>query len=92
MKHLFEQVNPNPRGKSVGDCTVRAISIALDQSWEETYAGMCKQGFEMCDMPSANHVWGEYLKRHGFRRSPIREGGDYTVRDFCRDVPRGTFV
>lgn len=46
----------------------------------------------MCDMPSANHVWGAYLKRKGFKRSAIIEGEDYTVRDFCFDNPRGIFV
>ena len=71
MKGLFVRVNPNPRGKSVGDCTIRAISIALNQSWDMTYWEICKQGFIMCDMPSANHVWGEYLETKGFIRSPI---------------------
>ena len=92
MKGLFVRVNPNPRGKSVGDCTIRAISIALNQSWDMTYWEICKQGFIMCDMPSANHVWGEYLETKGFIRSPIREGEDFTVRDFCRAFPRGTFI
>lgn len=27
----FEHVNPNPKNKNVGDCTVRAISLATDQ-------------------------------------------------------------
>lgn len=29
----YTHYNPNPAQKSVGDCTVRAISKALDQSW-----------------------------------------------------------
>lgn len=49
-----------------------------------TYWEICKQGFIMCDMPSANHVCGEYLETKGFIRSPIREGEDFTIRDFCR--------
>jgi len=48
--------NPNPKRKSVGDCTVRAISIALKKTWEEAYIDLCLQGYIMCDMPSANHV------------------------------------
>lgn len=46
----------------------------------------------MCDMPSANHVWGEYLETKGFVRSPIREGEDFTVSDFCHAFPHGTFI
>jgi hypothetical protein len=33
----YESFNPNPYGKRVGDCTVRAVSKALNQSWEKTY-------------------------------------------------------
>ena len=60
--------NPNPLKLSVGDCTIRAISCALNMSWKETYLALCTQGFQMYDMPSANRVWGEYLKSKGFKK------------------------
>ena len=90
----FAFYNPNPAGKAVGDCTVRAISMALGQGWEETYTGLCLQGFRMCDMPSANHVWGAYLREHGFRRHilPDECPDCYTVADFAADHPDGTFI
>lgn len=86
--------NPNPSGKQVGDCTVRALSKALNQSWEQTYAGLTAYGYMMCDMPSANAVWGAYLRRNGFRRYIVDDGGKdgYTVKDFCVDNPRGIYV
>lgn len=37
--------NNNPLGKSTGDCVIRAISIALNQSWDETYWDLCECGF-----------------------------------------------
>ena len=45
-------------------------------------------------MPNANHVWGAYLRRKGFKRHSIPETCPdcYTVSDFCRDVPRGVYV
>lgn len=46
----FEYCNPNPKRKSVGDCVIRALSIALDKPWEETYMEICAQGFKMADM------------------------------------------
>ncbi len=94
MTEIFEKYNANPQKKSVGDCTVRAISAALGQSWEKTYTGICLQGFVMCDMPSANHVWGAYLKSRGFVRNAISDDmpENYSVRDFCVDNPSGTFV
>lgn len=86
--------NPNPKGSRVGDCTVRALSKALDKSWAAVYAGLAAKGYEMADMPSSNTVWGAYLREHGFRRDivPMECPDCYTVADFARDHPQGTFV
>ena len=48
----------------------------------------------MYDMPSANRVWGEYLRSLGFVRRTIPDNCPdcYTVRDFCRDNPIGEFI
>jgi hypothetical protein len=91
---MWQQYNANPINKRVGDCTVRAISKALDQTWGETYAGLAVQGYTQCDMPSANNVWGAYLRRNGFTRHIIPDECPdcYTVEDFCRDNPKGTFL
>lgn len=84
--------NPNPiNGNRVGDCTVRAISKALGQDWETTYAGLSTYGFMRGDMPNANHVWGSYLKSKGFRQYII-DDYTYTVDDFCVDNPHGTYI
>lgn len=90
----FAQYNPNPINKRVGDCVIRAISKALDQDWERTYIELTIQGFLMGDMPSANHVWGAYLKNKGFVRDviPNHYGDTYTAADFAHDHPHGTFV
>lgn len=86
--------NPNPTGKRVGDCTVRAISKALGQSWECTYTGLSLQGFLLGDMPSANATWGAYLRAKGFARRIVPDGCPdcYTVRDFAADHPHGTYI
>lgn len=92
MSYAYYQ--PNPAGKSVGDCTVRAISKALGQAWEETYVGLALEGFKRGDLPNADSVWGPYLQRHGFRRHLIPDDGlgAYTVADFAADNPRGIFI
>lgn len=86
--------NPNPFKLSVGDCTIRAISCALNQSWKETYMGLVNQGYHMYDMPSANRVWGQYLKNNGFKKYQLPDTCPecYTIRDFCYDFPYGTYV
>lgn len=91
---MWEKYNPNPRGKAVGDCTVRAIAKATGSDWEGAYIGLMLQGFLMADMPSANAITTAYLKGKGFRRRTIPDTCPecYTVRDFCEDHPKGTFV
>lgn len=86
--------NENPDGRNVGDCTIRCISRALGQPWEQTYIGLALQGFLMCDMPSANAVWGAYLRSKGFVRQVIPDTCPdcYTVADFAADHPAGTYI
>ena len=90
----YTYYNPNPTGRSVGDCAVRALSKALDQTWEETYAGLAREGFIRGDLPNADSVWGPYLKARGFTRHFIPDDGlgAYTVSDFADDNPNGTFI
>lgn len=91
---MWKYNNENPMNNRVGDCVIRAISKALSQSWETTYIELCLQGYIMCDLPSANHVWGAYLRRKGFTRHiiPIDYGDHYTVEDFANDHPEGTYI
>ena len=91
---MLEFYNPNPVGRMVGDCAVRAVSKALDISWEDAYLKMCKNGFLMGDMPSSDTVWGAILREEGFKRSIIPDSCPqcYTAEDFANDNPKGTFV
>lgn len=91
---MWQKYNPNPVGRSVGDCAVRAVAKALDVSWETAYSMMAVNGFAMGDMPSSNSVWGAVLRQHGFSRSAIENTCPdcYTAEDFCHDHPEGTFV
>ena len=86
--------NPNPSGKRVGDCVIRAISKLTRQSWEDTYLSIAMQGYEMFDMPSSNNVWASYLRRLGYRRFAISDTCPdcYTIKDFCYDNPAGKFL
>lgn len=91
---MFCFYNANPTAARVGDCTVRAISKATGQSWEETFINMCLKGLILHDMPSANHVWGSYLEDLGFKRKIIPDTCPhcYTVRRFAEENPEGAFV
>lgn len=91
---MYKTFNPNPAGKSAGDCTVRAISAATGKDWYETYIGLSVEGLALCDMPSANTVWGAYLRKLGYRRQAIPNTCPdcYTVADFAEEHPRGVYL
>ena len=68
---MYIYYNPNPIGKRVGDCSVRAISKALNVSWDDAYIAISEEGYKLGDMPSADYVWGSVLKQHGYTRHII---------------------
>lgn len=90
----WRQFNPNPVGRSVGDCAVRAVSAALGIDWETAYALIAKNGYQMGDMPSSNSVWGAVLRQHGFSRFAVPNTCPdcYTIEDFAKDHPFGVYV
>lgn len=91
---MWIQYNPNPVGRHVGDCAVRAIAKALNIDWEQAYALLAAAGYNMGDLPQANSVWGAVLRQHGFYRKSLPETCPdcYTAEDFARDNSKGTFV
>lgn len=84
----------NPRGRKVGDCSVRAVSKAIGSDWGKAYAELALMGYVMGDMPNENSVIGAVLRQYGFRRNAIANTCPdcYTVAEFADDHPTGTYV
>lgn len=91
---MWKRYNPNPAGRSVGDCSIRAIAKALDTDWKQAFAMIVSNAYQMADMPSSNSVWGSVLFQNGFERSSINSDCSdcYTAADFAEDHPHGVFV
>ena len=91
---VYKHFANNPCGKSIGDCAVRAISVALDVNLYDAFDILTEEAREMCDMPSADAVWGTVLRHSGFTRfvMPNSCPDCYTAADFCQDHPNGTYV
>lgn len=91
---MWRKYNPNPTGRHVGDCSVRAVSAALGIDWEQAYNLITDAGFSMGDMPSSDSVWGAVLRQHGFYRKAVPNSCPdcYTAQDFSEDHPHGTYV
>lgn len=91
---MWVKYNPNPAGRFVGDCAVRAIAAALDVDWEDAYEMLARAGYWMCDMPSSDSVIGAVLRGAGYNRYAVDNSCPdcYTVEEFCHANPQGTFV
>lgn len=91
---MWIEFNNNPTGRRVGDCAIRAVSLALDVDWETAYAKIAGKGFLMGDIPSSNSVWGAVLRENGFKRRAVPDTCPdcYTAEDFCEDNPNGLYV
>ena len=92
---MFSEYNPNPvKANRVDDCSVRAISKALNVLWETAHIMLSSAAYSMGDMMHSNVVIGAVLRENGFRKEyPPSDCPDcYTVEDFCEMNPEGTFV
>ena len=91
---MWAMFNPNPCGRNIGDCVIRAICAALGIDWETAFWMACDSAFQMCDMPSGNAVLGAVMRKNGFYLAAIPDYCPecYTAGDFCRDHPEGTYV
>ena len=91
---IWREYNPNPAGRRVGDCAVRAIAAALDVDWETAYDLISDAGYNMGDMPSSDSVWGAVLRHNGFYRAAIPDKCPvcYSAADFAIDHPNGIYV
>lgn len=92
MSYIY--YNPNPKGKDTGDCVVRALTLLFDKNWYDVYTELCSLGFDMCELPSSDRLWGKYLQDRGYKRTPLPDYCPicYTVSDFCRENPQGQYL
>lgn len=92
---MFIFVNRNPYKKRVGDCVVRALSYATNQSWDDTFNALCDEAYRRKEMPSWNPTWWAYLKNQGWVRHMVPDACPdcaYSVDMFCEDFPQGTYI
>lgn len=92
----YTYYNPNPVGRFVEDCTVRALSKALDIDWDGAHVLLDMASLKMGTMSHDNDAIASVLRQNGFYRDIIPnacQGSDcYTAEDFCNDHPTGKYV
>ena len=91
---MYVYFNPNPTGAKTRDCAIRAVAKALDLTWEEAFALIAANAYQMGNMMDMDYVWGSVLRQQGFQRFTVPNSCPdcYTLRDFAYDHPYGVFV
>ena len=87
--NAFHYYNANPKNKVTCDCVVRALSVALNQSYEDTYKELfefsLKNGYMINDPKNEER----YLKSKGWHRCKMPKHSDntkYTGIEFCEQI------
>lgn len=91
---MWINYNVNPISARVEDCAIRAVSVALDVSWDDAFDMIADNAKAMGSVMHNDAAWGSVLRQHGFERAIIPNTCPdcYTVRDFCAEHPKGRFV
>lgn len=91
----FVKFNANPKGRKTGDCVIRAICTALNESWEDTYKGMLTVALDTGYAISCKDNFSEYLKRKGYEKQKMPKkssGKKYTVAEFCNELAKDNYT
>lgn len=86
----FIRYNANPKGWKTGDCVVRAIATATQQTWEKTYEELCTLGKKKCRMPNDTIIYKAYLKDKGFieeKQLKDKSGNWYDIEKLIDTYP-----
>lgn len=89
---MFRFYNANPRGRHVNDCTVRAISLATGDKWDNTYRELSHFAQAQCIMPDDVTYIDEYLSRHFDKIYACKDNRKITVGDFVSQNPIGVYL
>lgn len=88
---MFIKYNNNPKNKKTGDCVIRAISFATNNTWENTYRELTELGIKNCLILNDTNNWRKYLKLLGYEQQKMPRKADntrYTVHEFCNQLAK----
>ena len=85
----FHFYNANSKGKITPDCSIRAISTVLEQSYEQTLREMVDLTIKTGYFINENKCINKYMQSKGFTlcKQPRKEDNTkYTGQEFCRTL------
>lgn len=73
----FSYCNSNPKDRTkTGDCVIRAIALATDQTWETVFEGLSKVALTQKRMLNEHQVFEKYLSSLGWVKMPCVKNKD----------------
>lgn len=92
---MYKYFNNNPlHRRTVGDCSVRAVSKALNISWDDAHDLLADMSKQMGTIMNDNDVISAVLRMNGFYKEnlPCTDRDCYTIKEFANDNPYGVYV
>lgn len=89
---MYKFYNANPRQRHVNDCTIRAISLATNRSWDTVYRELSNYAQFLCIMPDDVTYIDNYLEENFKTIYICKEKSQLTVGEFVKHNPLGTFL
>lgn len=87
----FHYFNANPHNRKSGDCVIRAICTALEQSWEQTVMELTEIGLKYGYVANDLKTVEKYLAQKGWTKHKQPRKADntkYTGKEFCELISK----
>lgn len=88
----FCYYNANPLGRKVNDCTVRAIALATNRTWDEAYDDLSHYAKAQAIMMDEVEYIDEYLQNNFIKLCGCKGQVKVTVEQFAKSHPSGTYL
>ena len=91
----FTYHDANPKNKCTGDCVIRAISTAMNLTWEEVSENLFKYMMKYKQMMSDPKCYTKYLEDNGWIKcsQPKKVNNTkYTGEEFCDRIASSKYV
>ena len=87
----FHYYNANPHNRFGGDCVVRALCTAMNQTWEQTVRELTELGIKYGYLLNDDKCYAKYLEQKGWvkhKQPRMWDNTKLTGKDFCSIVDK----
>lgn len=94
---MYVSYNSHPEDKINSNGAILAVSKVMNLPWHIAFAVMSFIGSDILENPDSYATMSKYLNSSGFKQRTLTEDeqadiNEFTVKDFCKRYPFGTYV